>query len=409
MNKKGSVAKLLRSFFVFTLWIVIIAFKSNAEDRNNLGNGLGIWVEVEGKVRTLDSREDVDRLINFLSKHNFNEIYLQVYRGGKSWFPSSHADPSPYLSAMNKGVDPIREVLNFCLSKNIKVHGWLNILRVENRSSLLIQELGEDVVLHDKPDRNLLVYNDGRSPEGRILDTPGFWLDPSNSKLRERVNLVIQDLLSAYPELEGIHLDIIRNPFFYGYYRNRKGKIKLGGDQLELLTSKNNLMEFFKSNSLEEHIKLTADVVDWNNWRRSQVSGVVEEISSLIKSQYPDKKLSAAVIADYFTAKDYAFQEWGKWMLEGRLDYVVLMNYTTSDTRLVNNLANAKLFSAKSKALVKNGIGAWLFKSKRPEDLIDQINRSYDNVEDGVVLFSYANLVDTKLSEKFRRSELKQD
>ena len=149
---------------------------------------------------------------------------------------------------------------------------------------MLIQELGEDVVLHDKPDRNLLIYNDGRSPEGRILDTPGFWLDPSNSKLRERVNLVIQDLLSAYPELEGIHLDIIRNPFFYGYYRNRKGKIKLGGDQLELLTSKNNLMEFFKSNSLEEHIKLTADVVDWNNWRRSQVSGIVEEISSLIKS-----------------------------------------------------------------------------------------------------------------------------
>ena len=89
---------------------------------------VGLWVQAEGANRTLDSAEKIKALVKRARAAGVTDIYAQVYRSGRAWFPTNLADDSP---AKRAGQDPLALLLDLASRGEecdcpIKVHAWIN-------------------------------------------------------------------------------------------------------------------------------------------------------------------------------------------------------------------------------------------------------------------------------------------
>lgn len=354
-------------------------------------NRYGLWIEVEaeGRPQPFHSLQEFEQLKRILSTEPFTDVYCQVYRGGRSWFPSPLADDTPFELAQQFGVDPLREVIDIAHQRGIRVHAWLNALRIDqNRAAPILDRLGPKIVLTDNNGHSLLDWNE-RTKRYRSfeLDTPGIWLDPSVLGVRHYLGALTKDLLRTYPDLDGIHLDMIRFPFAGGI------AFPYGADAER---------RFFSATGhippRTGHAKgISAPKAVFEEWKRAQVTGVVEEVRAALVAAGPEKELSAAVIGWPDRARNSAFQDWASWLASGTLDAAVIMNYTKDDRAFRNNLEHA--IRGRSRGQVLAGIGAWLFVSN-PPSLVRQIHTAADLGADGVVLFSYANLAASQTARR---------
>jgi uncharacterized lipoprotein YddW (UPF0748 family) len=55
-----------------------------------------VWVLAEGSQRVLENPDRIATLLDHASQLGASDLFVQVYRGGRAWFDSSHADASPY-------------------------------------------------------------------------------------------------------------------------------------------------------------------------------------------------------------------------------------------------------------------------------------------------------------------------
>lgn len=362
-------------------------------------NTKAIWIEAEGRNRPFRSKEETLKYLEFIEKNNFHEIYLQVYREGRSWFPSKHADPSPYFNSLNNGFDPIQVTLNFAKKKGIKVFAWMNIFRVD-KNAPVIKEFGPDIVLVDNFKRSLLTYDAlGQAPyftgaSYGQLDTPGLWLDPSSTKFHEYLVLLIRELISSYPEIDGLHLDMIRFPFFLA-----KTGIDLPYGDLALGTF---FSQVGKYPPKDRHCKTGANCADlqtWSNWKRSKITEVVRLIRRVLNDCARKYDLSAAVIADKERGYNHAFQDWKTWLKEDIVNKVLIMNYAKDTKTFEVNLRSA--IKGVDPNRIYAGIGAWLLLNSK-ETFLQQVNYAKAQNTKGVVLFSYSNLLNPKGAELIR-------
>ena len=89
---------------------------------------IGLWVQAEGANRTLDSAEKIKALVKRACTAGVTDIYAQVYRSGRAWFPTKLADDSP---ANRAGQDPLALLLDMASRGEeygcaIRVHAWIN-------------------------------------------------------------------------------------------------------------------------------------------------------------------------------------------------------------------------------------------------------------------------------------------
>ena len=56
----------------------------------------GMWVLCQGSQRVLEHPDRIPMLIDDALALGVTDLFVQVYRGGRAWFDSSLADPSPY-------------------------------------------------------------------------------------------------------------------------------------------------------------------------------------------------------------------------------------------------------------------------------------------------------------------------
>jgi uncharacterized lipoprotein YddW (UPF0748 family) len=338
----------------------------------------GLWIEAEGEVRPFSDKKEFNKLIKTLHKYSFTDIYIQVYRNGKSWFPSSISDETPYIRNIEKGFDPIPLLIRYCKAHNIRVHAWINVFRM-GESAPFLKRAGVSTVLHDIHGRSLLETK-GEGVPGCRPDTPGIWLDPSHREVRRNALFVIRDLIKLYPELSGIHFDYIRYPFPFAGQGETKEKYcsrfvntetlqKLGSQRAMLSAHQAdfNLEELNNDHSITDFLKIVRHYVD---------------------KKAPHLEMSAAVLSNVERAIKYGKQDWPLWLRMGLLDTVVTMNYTTDAERFLREARESSNF-AKGKVLI--GLGAWLSLSK-PDILYRDLKNIRNLSSQGVVLFSYANL-----------------
>jgi uncharacterized lipoprotein YddW (UPF0748 family) len=363
----------------------------------------GLWVEVEGKNQPFVSKKSLDEALRFIEDGGFTDIYCQIYRRGKAWFPSMMADDRPYRKSLEAGFDPLKEILAFAHARDIRVHAWLNALRIkDNINAPMFSIVGAQASHIDNYGNSLLAYRDNfRLPPGKVgryfqLDTPGVWLDPANPQVRSYLVEIVRDLLVAYPELDGVHLDMLRYSFGVPIKRGVHGplrRIELGYSELSVESFKKMRAIAVGPDTKTSSAAIATRGQEWDSWRRSQITTLVAQVRELVNSLSPHISLSVAAIANPDRAYRRAFQDWKNWDRQGLLTEVLPMAYTKDHSQLSSYARHAVKAGGNSEVLI--GLGAWLM-LRQPNALLKQVQTSLEQGADGVVLFSYSNMLNSR-------------
>ncbi|HKC50619.1 MAG TPA: family 10 glycosylhydrolase, partial [Myxococcota bacterium] len=329
--------------------------------------------------RTLESPEKITLLVERAAQLRASDLFVQVYRAGRSWFASSHADDAPFRAIRAAHPDapaPLADLIARAHARGIRVHAWFNCLALaQNRDAPIVQQLGRDAVLVDRAGRSLLDYPEGNvpPPDGAWLEleTPGYWLDPALPGVVEYLAATVEDLAREAPDLDGLHLDYIRYPYAlpmtpgsrfrgldFGYGESAKARFAAENGSFELGDK-------------------------WDDFRRARVGELVARLRASMPSKW---KLSAAVLAYADRAYLTALQDWRGWLEDGRLDFAVAMAYTRDD-RLLRYQTRALRFGVGGERLWV-GLGAWLV-ADDPARIAQQVALARAVQPAGVALFSY--------------------
>jgi uncharacterized lipoprotein YddW (UPF0748 family) len=355
----------------------------NLPSKTKISNdSFGLWIEAEGQSQPLNNPAELNKLLKLLKDYPISDVYIQVYRNGKSWFPSKYADESPYQKILHYGFDPLKKIIEVAKSKPnpIKVHVWFNSLRLgSDKNTKVLKYLGNDAVLVSTRGESL-AESSGYGRYGCRPDTPGIWLDPNNKRVATLLLNLFLEVYSTYPQIDGLHLDMIRNPFPYSASGERVDPNCSGFiakyDQEKLLAARAGL----RNTNIEDN--------ELSKLNEKGPTVVVRKIRKVMKALFPKVELSAAVLSNQQKATKHANQNWPKWIEDDLIDRVVTMNYTTDFDRFKKESQDA--FNV-SQNKISIGLGAWLALKHTPT-LLNQIRYLQSNGKKKYVLYSYGNL-----------------
>jgi len=314
----------------------------------------------------LDTPAKCDKIIEKMIAGHQNEILAEVrYRSDALYVPNKtnctypNPDPRCYI-LKNSDFDALEYLIEKASPLGISVQAWLVIMAASTIHTSL------------QP-ANHLYYQHPEwftwGPNGRMKEAEGsmgIFIDPGIPQVQEYLVNVVRDIAINYPELDGIHLDYIRYP------ARQYGK---NPTSLELY-----------------HNETDVDTPQaWQNWRRYQISHIVQRMYAEVKTISPKMQLTAAVIANYPEAyNDYA-QDWKEWLDGGFIDRVYLMAYTVNDQTLDKILAKADSFNHKGQVVV--GLRAWTESGTYPiSKILSKLFLARDYGFAGDALFSYEGM-----------------
>ncbi len=347
---------------------------------------IGLWIECEGKHRTLDDSARIRSAVDDAALLGATDLFVQVFRNGKAWFHTPLADDTPHRRAREAGFDPLRTALERAHARGMRVHAWVNLLRIDKGAHTpLVHALGRESVLTDSVGRSLLDPGPWGADRAWKPDTPGAWLDPASPAVAARLGDILESLARAYPALDGIHLDYVRYPIAV-----RAGS---GGNSrsapADLGWSPASRARFLQSGLA---------VARGDAWRRDRLTDLIRTLRARVSGRGRDLVLSAAVLPSPEEALSQARQDWPAWAAEGLLDLVVPMNYRQESVAF-DRLAR-RCVARRGKAVLLMGIGAWRF-GDRMGMVASRVRLALDAGAEGAVLFSHNNL--RQQPDAFRR------
>ena len=353
----------------------------------------GLWVPCEGSVRVLDDPARIPRLIADARALGSTDLFVQVYRGGRSWFESAIADATPHRSVRDRsGVDALAQLLDAAHASGLRVHAWMNALSLsENRDAAMLARLGPDSVQVDRRGRSVLSYPDLEVPAPDRafyrMGTRQVWLDPAAPSVAEMLAALVAELVTRHPTLDGVHLDYIRHPDVLPFSPGSRFGVGLdfgyGAASRARFERETGLAAPFGDG--------LANADRFDDWRRERVTDVVRRVGAAARTAKPAIEVSAAVWAYADRAYLSIFQDWRGWLEARLLDFAVPMAYTTDD-RLLRYLAAASVGGVGGDR-VWLGLGSWLFASD-PMRARVQRELALAAHPAGVALFSYDAIAD---------------
>ncbi len=300
----------------------------------------------------LNNPESINEIIDTAKRMNIDTLFVQINGTAEAYYQS---DIVPKAQSIQKDFDPLEYFLKKAEQVGISVHAWINTYtmsyittRPNNPQHIIYTS--PHWVLRDAKGRSMLEYT-----EQDAISRNLFYItaDPALEEVRQYYVNVITEIVDNY-NVMGIHLDYIRYPGKdYGYYVNVIG-------------------------SMQE------------DWKRLQVTTLVEDVYNSVKNKDPNTSVSAAVFADYWSAYNYYYQEWKEWVGRDILDFVVLMAYHPSPIEVEMQVAEA--VRSLNSAQVYAGLGVYRMEGE-VDSIIDHIARVRRAGASGVVLFSYGSLV----------------
>jgi len=324
---------------------------------------VALWVPCEGSLRVLDDPARIPRLVADARALGATDLFVQVYRGGRSWFDSQIADATPFRNVHERTkVDPLAALLEQAHAAGLRVHAWMNALSLsERRDARLLERLGRDAVLVDRRGRSVLDYPDLEVPppdrDWYRMGTRQVWLDPAAPKVGETLAEIVRELVTRHPSLDGVHLDYIRHPDVLPFSPGSRFGVGLDFGYGEAARAR-----FERETGLRAPFGAALDNADrWDQWRRDRVTEVVSRAASAARAARPSIEVSAAVWAFADRAYLSIFQDWRGWLDARLVDFAVPMAYTTDD-RLLRYLTTSALGGVGGDR-VWLGLGVWLFAS----------------------------------------------
>lgn len=335
----------------------------------------GLWV-----VRTgLASPQAVDRVVDQAAAGGFNALFVQVRGRGDAFYESRRAPRSALLRGQPADFDPLARLIERARSRGLEVHGWVNVLLVQD----FPLPLPQGHVLQEHPDWVMVprqLAGRAASVEPRALpwlvrqgergrpDVEGLYLSPSAPGLGDYLDGVVRELVRGYP-LAGLHLDFIRYP----------------GPDYD-----------WSAAALDGFRRLTrreagSDLPAFAAYRRDRLTAIAARLSESARQERPGLQVSAAVVPDEAAAVNHKFQDWPQWLARGILDAVCPMAYT-EDTRLFRaQVERARVIAGPSR-VVWAGVGA--YRMSLP-GIVEKIQAARATGASGVILFSQESLAPT--------------
>ena len=179
--------------------VQIPTYKKKAEEVR------GIWVSTVSNIdipkiqgSNIEGYKDTIRLmLDNIENANFNTVFFQIRPMNDAFYPSQLAPWSRYITG-TEGKNPGFDVLEFVIAeahaRGLELHGWLNPYRVATNQGML-----------SGMDNNNFAK---KHPELLLTDSDGaVILDPGKPEVQTYIRAVINEIITNYPTINGVHFD----------------------------------------------------------------------------------------------------------------------------------------------------------------------------------------------------------
>lgn len=351
----------------------------------------GLWV-----VRsTLVHPDSVRAMVARAAGAGFNTLLVQVRGRGDAYY-SGGIEPRADGIQGRPAFDPLALTIREAHARGIEVHAWMNVHLISSASVIsrapthlvnarpgllaVPRELARELYDVDPASARYLerlVLHALANPDG----IEGLYSSPSAPEVKERVYQVAMDLVERY-DIDGIHLDYIRYPSGeFDYSRDALDRFRVWIDGR---ITKDQEAEFVAASEQNPLAYVEAFPEAWADFRRDQITDLVERIYVGVKGRRPEVLVSAAVFPDAQESFLYRYQDWGGWLRKGIIDVVAPMAYNPDDGLFDRAISQAAEIGGPGR--VWAGVGAYL---NTYEGTLSKIDITQRIGVRGFLLFSY--------------------
>ena len=270
-----------------------------------------------------NDRQDIEDELANIESCNMNIVLFQIRGQGDAFYISQHEPWSDRIGGSYPGYDPLAVAIYEAHSRGMELHAYVNAMPAWSGSS--------------PPSSPEHIYN--AHPEWIMVDEYGVPMDPNEAgyadispgipQAAQHVNDVIMDIATKY-DVDGIHLDYIRYPNSSHSYDD------------------SSLARFTR-----DYPGCTPGACpgEWNAFRRTLVTEMVQACYDSVTALKPWVKISAAVWGDFYSGYNSYFQDSHGWLEAGILDFFASMGYT----------GNTALFAQRLRDHVINSYGRHVY------------------------------------------------
>ena len=359
-------------FWLCFLVLFPVSVKCESTALPAVGTGRGLFVSLVQDPPVLSSRAAMGQLIAFARKARVKILFVQIYRANQAWFPSRVGDSAPYEAAVKTvGGDPFAFLIREAHLAGIEVHAWLNMLSLSaNENAPILKKYGPDILTRNPEKKTTL--------KDYLIDSQ-YFLEPGDTRIRKELIALVEEIVRAYPSLDGIQFDYIRYPDSHPHY----GYTKI------------NIERFKQATGLE---KVEEGSRIWNDWKRAQVTELLRLLTQRVRSIHPGIRVSATGCMSYERALYEAFQDWPSWVNGGLIDFVTVMNYSPDPAEYArwNRVAKSKVRNPQK---LYFGVGAYKL-LKSPEIFGEEWRSCEDSGNALCAVFHYGSLLENPALEK---------
>ena len=291
-----------------------------------------------------------------LVDNGFSAVFPNSLKAGLAHYDS---DLLPHSSQFNNYGDQVTACVDAAHAQGIEVHVWKvnwNLVRAP-----------QDFIDQMRAQQRTQV-----SAYGEPID----WLCPSHPDnfALERDSML--EVLQNY-DIDGLHFDYIRYPGpDYCYCDGCRTRF-----EAETGNPVNNWPADVRAGG-----PLEAEFLDW---RRAQITELVEAVYNGAKALDPEVRISAAVYGDYSQAYGNVGQDWVDWIDRGIVDFLCPMD-TTPDYDLFRERVAEQLAYADGRVPIYPGIGVSNDATHlTPDAAIAQVLATREAGTGGFIIFNY--------------------
>ncbi len=360
-----------------------------------------LWVQ-RGSLATPQS---IAALVKSARDHGFNTLLVQVRGRGDAYYLGGIEPRATELLRQGDDFDPLATVLDAGHAAGLRIHAWMNVNLISSAAELpsarehliyrhpawlmVPRDIGQQLATVE-PDSPGYVGTLARWTRTQSAEIEGLYASPIIPDAVDYVDSIVRTLVRRYP-VDGVHFDYARYPndrFDYSRLAIREFRASVRNQLPEVTRRALDVQEaddlFAYPDSLPDR---------WREFRLGRLTALITRLQATVKREREDALVSIAVVPDVREAERHRLQHWGAWAQAGLVDAICPMAYATDASHFAEQIAGAR--AAAGSRPVWAGIGSYRLS---PKETIENIQTARRLGANGIVLFSYDSLINSRQS-----------
>lgn len=189
--------------------------------------------------------------------------------------------------------DILKTMIDICHQNGIEFHAWINPYRISTASSEV------NTLPENSPAKQWLTDDDSNNDKNICFTENGIYLNPAESECKKLVLDGVREILKNY-DVDGIHID----DYFYPTTDEQFDKV-----------------------SYENYVKTHEMPLTLDEWRRKNVSSLINSIYCTVKTHSRDMVFGVSPAADISRNYNQLYADVEGWIGGGYIDYIMPQLY----------------------------------------------------------------------------------